>query len=154
MIYADQNAGDGLQFADDIACSAGSITKGRSLQSWAKRAWQVSNRGMTVDIHKVVETDQTIRNLHADAEVFPPAVEFAFRYLQVTRPHPSSVLIAVQACHCTEKLLLLMLAPDCKQLLSYLVESSCVTVSECTLVIATLQDLRTTILLCHCFCPV
>ena len=105
MIYADQNAGDGLQFADDIACSAGSITKGRSLQSWAKRAWQVSNRGMTVDIHKVVETDQTIRNLHADAE-------------QVTRPHPSSVLIAVQACHCTEKLLLLMLAPDCKQLLS------------------------------------
>ena len=38
---------------------------------------------MTVDIHKVVETDQAIQALHADAEVFPPAVEFAFRYLQV-----------------------------------------------------------------------
>ena len=39
---------------------------------------------MTVDIHKVVEEDQVIHDMHASAELFPPAVEYAFRYLQVS----------------------------------------------------------------------
>ena len=94
---------------------------------------------MTVDIHKVVETDQTIRDLHADAEVFPPAVEFAFRYLQVCIPlHTLSVLLAIEACCCIAKLLL-----------SQLVDTSYATVVECMLATPILQHLHTPTLLCH-----
>lgn len=42
---------------------------------------------MTVDIHDVVRTDQAIGAMHANAEVFPPAVEYAFRYLQASACH-------------------------------------------------------------------
>ena len=48
---------------------------------------------MTVDIHKVVETDQFIGDMHGAAEVFPPAVEFAFRYLQVCFCHIPHICI-------------------------------------------------------------
>ena len=67
------------------ATGAGSTVSGRSLGSWAHKAWKGANHGMNVDIHKVVETDQHISDLHANAEIFPPAVEYAFRYLQVQR---------------------------------------------------------------------
>lgn len=62
----------------------GSRVSGRSLGSWASKAWKAGNHGMTVDIHDVVRTDQAIGAMHANAEVFPPAVEYAFRYLQAS----------------------------------------------------------------------
>ena len=67
-----------------LLLGTGSKVSGRSLGSWAERAWKMGNHGMTVDIHQVVQTDQAISEIHANAEVFPPAVEYAFRYLQAS----------------------------------------------------------------------
>lgn len=51
--------------------------------SWLQRARKAATRGVDVDIHDVVETDSTVHDIHAKAEVFEPRVEYAFRYLQV-----------------------------------------------------------------------
>lgn len=45
--------------------------------------WRVLNYGLNYDIHKVVEEDQTIADLHAASERFEPKSELSFKYLQV-----------------------------------------------------------------------
>lgn len=40
--------------------------------------------GTSVDVHEVVEEDELVAALHANAEVFEPRVEFTFSYLQVS----------------------------------------------------------------------
>ena len=39
--------------------------------------------GVTYDIHKVIEEDDSLRELHGHAEVFEPRIEMSFSYLQV-----------------------------------------------------------------------
>ena len=63
------------------------MVSGRSLGSWAQKGWKIATHGTSVDIHEVVQTDQHISDIHASAEVFPPAVEYAFRYLQASGLH-------------------------------------------------------------------
>jgi sodium-dependent phosphate transporter len=47
------------------------------------KAGKVATHGMTVDIHKAVEKNEKVHEIHANAEVFEPRVELAFSYLQV-----------------------------------------------------------------------
>jgi sodium-dependent phosphate transporter len=47
------------------------------------RAWKALTSGMEHDIHEVAETDEKIKNIHAQAEVFDVKTEFSFKYLQV-----------------------------------------------------------------------
>lgn len=51
--------------------------------SWYQRAKKAATHGLDVDIHKVVKTDAAIHDIHENAEVFEPRVEYAFSYLQV-----------------------------------------------------------------------
>lgn len=39
--------------------------------------------GVTVDIHDIVDKDETVGHIHASAEVFDPKAEAIFAYLQV-----------------------------------------------------------------------
>ena len=47
------------------------------------RAWKALTHGMNENIHDVVESDEKIKNIHAQAEVFDVKTEFSFKYLQV-----------------------------------------------------------------------
>lgn len=47
------------------------------------RVWTAMMHGSNYDIHKVIETDQRIHDLHENSEVFDHKAETAFKYLQV-----------------------------------------------------------------------
>lgn len=54
------------------------------LQTFRKsRVWTAMMYGSNVDIHKVVESDQTVHDIHEAAEVFDHKAETSFKYLQV-----------------------------------------------------------------------
>ena len=40
-------------------------------------------QGTTVDVHDVLEHDTTVQRIHAQAEVFDPPTEHAFKFMQV-----------------------------------------------------------------------
>jgi hypothetical protein len=54
---------------------------------WYKKALRATKEaalyGTSVDIHKVVEEDELVAAMHANAEVFDPKTELVFGYLQV-----------------------------------------------------------------------
>ncbi|BBN07402.1 solute carrier family 20 (sodium-dependent phosphate transporter) [Marchantia polymorpha subsp. ruderalis] len=52
-------------------------------RSIGSKIWGVISHGWTQDIHDVVNTNQTVGDIHRHAEVFEPRVEYAFMYLQV-----------------------------------------------------------------------
>ncbi|BBN07151.1 solute carrier family 20 (sodium-dependent phosphate transporter) [Marchantia polymorpha subsp. ruderalis] len=52
-------------------------------QSFGSKIWKIISHGWTQDIHNVVNTNQTVGDIHKHAEVFEPRVEYAFMYLQV-----------------------------------------------------------------------
>mmetsp|Transcript_37091 Transcript_37091/g.82502 ORF Transcript_37091/g.82502 Transcript_37091/m.82502 type:complete len:676 (-) Transcript_37091:1157-3184(-) len=56
--------------------------KQKSLRSM-KSLSRVLTRGLTYDIHEIIEEDPIIAAMHEGAERFEPRVEFAFSYLQV-----------------------------------------------------------------------
>ncbi|KAL2632064.1 hypothetical protein R1flu_016750 [Riccia fluitans] len=60
----------------------GAPSEPKSLTSWQKFS-KAATRGLNVDIHKVVKTDEKISEIHEQAERFEPRVEYAFSYLQV-----------------------------------------------------------------------
>ncbi|BFI29884.1 solute carrier family 20 (sodium-dependent phosphate transporter) [Marchantia polymorpha subsp. ruderalis] len=47
------------------------------------KIWKVVSHGWTQDIHDVIITNKTVAEIHSNAEVFEPRVEYAFMYLQV-----------------------------------------------------------------------
>ncbi|KAF6250657.1 phosphate transporter [Scenedesmus sp. NREL 46B-D3] len=47
------------------------------------RVWQALTYGLNYDIHKVIETDERVAEIHANAEVFDRKAELSFKYLQV-----------------------------------------------------------------------
>ncbi|KAJ9532650.1 hypothetical protein QJQ45_010711 [Haematococcus lacustris] len=54
-----------------------------SLRNTYRKAVEAATHGTSVDIHEIVEEDELVGALHANAEVFDPKVEYAFQYLQV-----------------------------------------------------------------------
>jgi len=52
------------------------------------RAKSAAMHGMTVDVHDATKNDQRTADIHANAEIFQPRVEYAFSYLQVRLPSP------------------------------------------------------------------
>lgn len=47
------------------------------------RFWKAITHGVDYDIHKVVETDARVAEIHANAETFDHKAELSFKYLQV-----------------------------------------------------------------------
>lgn len=47
------------------------------------KVWRTLTYGMNYDIHKVIETDERVAEIHANAEVFDRKAELSFKYLQV-----------------------------------------------------------------------
>lgn len=62
-------------------------------RSIGSKIWGVISHGWTQDIHDVVNTNQTVGDIHRHAEVFEPRVEYAFMYLQVSSCKVSCVLM-------------------------------------------------------------
>ncbi|GFR48394.1 hypothetical protein Agub_g10288 [Astrephomene gubernaculifera] len=65
---------------DDVEAPAEPAGKMQQIFQKIKHA---ATRGLNQDIHKDVETDQDVADLHAAAEVFNPETEQVFKYLQV-----------------------------------------------------------------------
>ena len=51
--------------------------------SFLKRMQKWAMHGVNVDIHKVVDEDPIVSQIHESAEKFDPHVEYVFAYLQV-----------------------------------------------------------------------
>ena len=51
--------------------------------NWFARISKVATHGLNVDIHKVVDEDPIVAQIHESAEKFDPHVEYVFAYLQV-----------------------------------------------------------------------
>lgn len=47
------------------------------------RVWRALTYGMNYDIHAVVQTDERVAEIHANAEMFDRKAELSFKYLQV-----------------------------------------------------------------------
>lgn len=61
------------------------MPEGRSapLLTRSQRFKKAALHGLTFDIHKILEKDKELRDLHDRAEVFEPRTEMSFAYLQV-----------------------------------------------------------------------
>ncbi|KAG6558095.1 hypothetical protein Mapa_000276 [Marchantia paleacea] len=76
MTAADVERAHGHNFIHPVAPLPVELT------NWQKFS-KVATRGMDVDIHAVVKTDEKLSEIHEAAERFEPRVEYAFSYLQV-----------------------------------------------------------------------
>jgi hypothetical protein len=67
------------------AVQAGTNNTPGALQNFRKsRVWSAITTGVNYDIHKVIDTDQSIHDLHEHAEVFDHKAETSFKYLQAS----------------------------------------------------------------------
>ena len=62
---------------------AAPVGRAAMLRSYLKRARDATMHGMEVDIHAIVEEDELVAAIHANAEVFDVKAELVFSYLQV-----------------------------------------------------------------------
>jgi phosphate/sulfate permease len=78
----DKADADGL---DTIAVAADDAPQGRAakLRAYMKRARDAAMHGMEVDVHAIVEEDELVAAIHANAEVFDEKAETVFSYMQV-----------------------------------------------------------------------
>ena len=57
--------------------------KPKEKRDWGGMAKKAMLHGVTVDIHKIIQTDATVAHIHGNAEVFDMKAEAIFAYLQV-----------------------------------------------------------------------
>ena len=47
------------------------------------QTWFLATYGLYADVHKSIETDKDVAEVHANTELFDPRAEHVFTYLQV-----------------------------------------------------------------------
>ncbi|KAI8465958.1 MAG: phosphate transporter family-domain-containing protein [Monoraphidium minutum] len=68
----------------DVGAAGGGGRGARALAAVrGSAAWKTLNYGLDYDIHKVIETDARVAEIHSSAEVFDRQAELSFKYLQV-----------------------------------------------------------------------
>lgn len=79
---SDPENGNGVAKGENLAPVADGEEK-KGLKDYLMRARNAAMHGMEVDIHGVVEEDEIVAAIHANAEVFDAKAELVFSYMQV-----------------------------------------------------------------------